>query len=175
MSGAIQQLNVQFDPLEDRLVLRILSNTNDELRLWLTRRFTRLLLGVLDQLIDSNDQSPYADQMKEFKRDAALSGSNFDDQYRGDQQTAYPLGEKPLLVSRIDYKKLEDGNTLLTLGQEGEGGQSISINLNHTMLHALIKLLLTGGQSAEWELGKPSLPTAAKEGKPQTKSTKILH
>jgi hypothetical protein len=177
LSNSLQQLNIQFEPIQDRLILRILGGDNSELRIWLTRRYTRLLLGVLDTVIETKIdpvKTPYVEQMKEFEREAALSGSNFEDKYKADEVIAFPLGEEPILVSRIDYKKLENGNVALTLGVEK--GQNINLNLDKTLLHALVKLLNQGCDMAEWNIGTPTLPQQkTEETVPAKKSEKILH
>ncbi len=177
MSNSLQQLNIQFEPIQDRLILRILGGDNSELRIWLTRRYTRLLLGVLDSVIETKVdpvKTPHVEQMKEFEREAALSGSNFEDKYKEELVTAYPLGEEPILVSRIDYKKHDNGSVALTLGVEK--GQNINLNLDTTLLHALVKLLNQGCEMAEWNIGAPSLPQKqGVEAAPGKKSEKILH
>ena len=164
MNNSLQQLNIQFDPIQDRLTLRILSGDNSEIRVWLTRRFTKLLLGVLDSVSSPEIDpvtTPHAEEMKDFHREAALEGSNFEDDYREESVSAYPLGESPVLVSRIDYRKNESGTVALTLGVEG--GQNININLDTKLMHAMVKILQQGATLAEWELGKPSLPKQARQ------------
>ncbi len=151
----IQQLNIQYQPIEDRLLLRILSSENSELRIWLTRKYTALLLKVLDQLIEyavDSVASPGVEAVKAFQREAALSDSNFKDGYREELVSTSPLGETPLLVSRIDYTRLSDGNLALTLAQEFEGGKKLTINLDTQLQHALVKLLIEGARTAEWGL-----------------------
>ena len=58
----LHQLNISFDALQDRLLLLVSSRDGHEYAFWLTRRFTKLLLGVLhsDTPSSSADAAPLA-------------------------------------------------------------------------------------------------------------------
>ena len=43
----IHQLSVSFDPLQDRVLLRVNTTTREELQVWLTRRMVSHVLPIL--------------------------------------------------------------------------------------------------------------------------------
>ena len=49
MSDQLHQMNISHNGKEDRLLLRLSTGAGDECRLWLTRRYTGLLMGILNK------------------------------------------------------------------------------------------------------------------------------
>ena len=47
----IHQLSVTYDPLEDRVLLRVNTTTQEEVRVWLTRRMLTQMLPHLPREI----------------------------------------------------------------------------------------------------------------------------
>jgi len=149
----LRQMNVQFVSQEDRLILRVRMDDDSEIHAWLTRRYTRLLLGVLNKLLDQEqgkaDPVPVQAAMKSFQRDAALIGADFGTVYDR-SATQHPLGEAPVLLSSIKYQRIDRGMILLTLGLPD--GKTIGFQLDSKLLHVLIRLLEEGSKSADWDL-----------------------
>jgi hypothetical protein len=148
--GAQIQFNVEYVPLEDRLRLRIRKD-EAEYMVWLTRRYTKLLLGVLDKVSGTEyatDGSVSAKQAaKSFQRDAALEGADFKTKY---QETAseHPLGDVPVLLQKITYTTAENGMVKFSLSpHEGKG---ININLSQDVVFLLLQLLQQAVEKAEW-------------------------
>ena len=56
ITNSIAQFNIQFDAVEGRLQLRVLSTDNKEIRVWLTRRYVDLLLNTMPQQLSANSQ-----------------------------------------------------------------------------------------------------------------------
>jgi hypothetical protein len=48
MSNQLKQINVSYMPKQDRLLVKVSNSNDQEHRIWFTRRFTQLLMGVLD-------------------------------------------------------------------------------------------------------------------------------
>jgi hypothetical protein len=147
------QFNVEYVPLEDRLRLRIRMG-EAEFLLWLTRRYTGLLLGVLEKVGDAPQTTDGTERTRQavnaFQRDAALDGADFKTAYR-ETATEHPLGEEPILAARISYATAENGSVKLTLGPEA--GQSITINMGRDMAFILIRMLQQAALKAQWALG----------------------
>lgn len=164
MAGTIQQLNIQYQPVEDRLILSVLAADGSEIRLWLTRRYTRLLLQALDQTVETTVDPTMAlptasksEEIKAFEHEAAVSSTNFKEAYRGGSNTTLPLGALPLLVSKIDIQRRQRGDITLSLGEERKEGKQINMDFNRQMVHSLLELLASGAESAEWNLSvKPA-------------------
>ena len=142
MSNGIAQFNIQFDALEDRLQLRVLSTNDEEIRLWLTRRYVRLLLKALADKFGESVNST-----------ATVNSERFAEPYSGTQETRLPLGEEPQLVSRIALQEKPDGNINLLMGQEEEGSMQIELGLNRELVASLQDMLTEAAATAEWDLG----------------------
>jgi hypothetical protein len=143
MANGIAQFNIQFDALEDRLQLRVLSTNDEEIRLWLTRRYVRLLLKALNDKFGASQSGN--DQARQ-------DTERFSDPYMGTTETQLPLGEAPQLVSRIAIQDKDDGNVTLHLGQEIEGGMQIELGLNRQLVASLQAMLVEAAMTAEWDL-----------------------
>jgi hypothetical protein len=150
--AALIQFNVEYVSVEDRLRLRM-RHGDTEFLLWLTRRYTKLLLNVLEKIAGAapaTDGSELAKQAaKEFQRDAALEDADFETAYE-ETATEHPLGEAPLLLSRVTYAIADNGQVKLTLAAQDE--KSVNANLSPKMLHILSAMLLQAAKKAEWGL-----------------------
>lgn len=144
MANGIAQFNIQFDALEDRLQLRVLSTNDEEIRLWLTRRYVRLLLKALDDKFGASQSG---------SEQARSNAEQFSDPYMGTNETQLPLGDAPQLVSRIALQDKDEGNVTLLLGQEIEGGMQIELGLNRQLVASLQAMLIEAASTAEWDLG----------------------
>lgn len=117
----IHQVSVNYFADQDRILLRISTQTGEELRVWFTRR---LMLGLLpalstkatEQVNQLTGYSPntalFHDQrqtmLEKFQKEAAI--------YGGDYKTPFqvaagnlPLGVEPLLVNEINLTLLTEG------------------------------------------------------------------
>ena len=70
MSAPLHQLTLTFDPIEDRMLLRIGTAKNTEYHLWLTRRFIKVLWEALMKILDRTIefQEPRAKQDKNIEK-----------------------------------------------------------------------------------------------------------
>ena len=71
MSAPLHQLTLTFDPVEDRMLLRIATAKNTEYHLWLTRRFFKVLWEALMKILDRTIEfrEPGAKQDKNIEKD----------------------------------------------------------------------------------------------------------
>ena len=84
MTNAIAQFNIQFDATEDRLQLRVLSTDDSEVRIWLTRRYVRLLLPVLQEQAGTHGQ-PLVASWGEASNSGLSSDSGSSNAHRASQ------------------------------------------------------------------------------------------
>lgn len=164
MTGALQQLNITYNPVEDRLLLRANAGSAGEFRIWLTRRYSTLLAKVLADMIEKEGG------MRELasSRDTInqLKGGAFEQEYQppfdsdNGRQTsaALPLGADGILGYRINANRKPDG--ILNLQLLPEHGPGLNFDLNRTILFMLYNLLEQGLAGAEWNV---HLPQAHKE------------
>lgn len=160
MTSTLQQLNISYHPIEDRLLLRANAGNAGEYRIWLTRRYCGLLLKVLADVMEKEggirEIASHQDTIKQLK------GGAFDQPYEapvatesnGKPDTArLPFGASGILGYRINANRRPGG--VLNLQLLPETGQGLNLDLNRTMLFMLYNLLEQGLTSAEWALYLP--------------------
>jgi len=140
----IRQLQVACDHLQDRLLLRVATQADEEVRIWLTRRFLRDLWPHLAGLL-GQQPAPLP-----VVADAAPAGApSFEQAFRDDKAT-YPLGATPLLTSEIKFDTLSDGSFNLTFREGRE--RSFLLPLTPDLLQMLCAMLRAGAEQAQWNL-----------------------
>ncbi len=162
----LHQLKLDFIPEQDRLLLRVSTDNQIEVRLWLTRRALRLLWPLLLQMLRSSpdvalQSNPQArDALVGMQHEQALRQANFGDPFQ-EAPREMPLGAEPILVVRMRANKDDRGNQVLALlPQQGQG---IHLTLDNTLLHSLCTLLQNAVAKSDWDilLELPTLHTQA--------------
>jgi hypothetical protein len=136
----LHQLNLDFVPEHDRLLLRVTTDDQLEVRLWLTRRALRLLWPLLVQMVRSSPEAALQssnqarDALVGMQHEQALSRANFRKPFE-EAPRAMPLGAEPILVARIQSNRDDSGSQVLSLlPQQGQG---INLTLDSILLHSL--------------------------------------
>ena len=154
----LHQIQIRYEALEDRALLRVATTDGREFRFWLTRRYARLLWQALSRSAAStapgaSRADPIArEAVVGFQREAALAGADFSTRYR-EQSRETPLGDAPLLLARITCTPRADGTT--TLAMHPLQGHGIEVRLDGKLLHSLMKLLSEAAQAGDWDLHMP--------------------
>lgn len=150
----LEQFSVSYVSEQDRLLLRVRSSDDSEFRLWITRRYLALLWPLLMKMADafSARKAPgdplTRSTLAELAHGEAVSKANFGSAYR--EGSLFPLGEEPILLTRITVKPLAgDTQTLSLLPQQGQG---INLNFDEKLVHVLARLLQEAAVAAEWGL-----------------------
>ena len=143
----ISQLQAANDSVQDRLVLRIATQANEEIRVFFTRHFLRQLWPHLTAMlsghlaarpVSANAGSPSSE-----------NPASFDHPFR-DQNPVYPLGSNPLLASEATLEAAGDGQARLILREGRE--RNFNLNLNAELLQALCAMLRAASEQAQWEM-----------------------
>jgi hypothetical protein len=148
MTDPLHQINVSFVAREDRLLLRISTRGGDEYRIWLTRRYTRLLIDLLRKQMEKHGGAPTlaaSGETRRMFRQGAMN-RNYDDE----RSAGLPLGEQGILAQRIHASNAPDGRLALQLLPEGD--QGVTLNLDKTLLYFFYNLLTQGVEQAQWNL-----------------------
>jgi hypothetical protein len=148
MTSRLHQINVAYAAKEDRLLLRVTTSTGGEYRIWLTRRFTSLLLNVLHQQMEQHGGAPTlaaSGETRRLFREGALEKS-----FESGRSTEFPLGETGILAFRINVTRAVDGNVSLNILPES--GQGVILNLNKTLLYLFYNVITQGIAQADWRL-----------------------
>lgn len=153
--SSIHQIQMVYQPLEDRILMRVSSTERAEFRFWLTRRYVKLLWTVLLKLLE---RDPVAAVHSDEKTRRALMGFQHENVVRGGQfnkpfepaVAELPLGQTPVLLSRISGKPGEGGHQVLSF--HPEAGQGIDLNTDTRLLHLISKLLTDAVRQSDWDL-----------------------
>ena len=159
----LSQINMQFRPANDRLLLLLKTNGLAEFRFWMTRRFVKGLRPALVNCLASNEvvigqtQKQAMQTVLTFQHESAVAQSNFESS-DDSVVTSAPLGDKPLLLTRANLKRNETNQPVL--GLYPVTGQGIELAVDETMLHSFCKLLAQSVDKSGWDmkLGLGSVP-----------------
>jgi len=161
----LRQMQLQYQPIQDRLVLRISTEDHQEFAFWLTRRLLQMLWPALVKGLASHtdvvlQHDPGGrEAVMAFKHEAAAATADFGKPYQEDPAAKRPLGERPLLVARADVRRADAGR--LILGLRPAEGRGVELALTDELLHNLCRLLSDGVQQTGWGL---ALEVAQDEG-----------
>lgn len=143
----VSQLQVSTDNVQDRLVLRVATQVNEEYRIFFTRRFLRELWPLLTSTLTGHlGQRPALPPEPDATSGATTS---FEQAFREDNP-CYPLGSRPLLVSQATLEPAGEGLARLTLREGRE--RSFELALSADMLQALCAMLRAASEQAQWEI-----------------------
>jgi len=167
MSGALHQLKLDYDAGEDRLVLRISTHDKTEVRLWLTRRFTKALWLGLSKVVEANPSALHAPdpQSREsviaFQHEQAVDEDQFGHSF---EETAveFPLGETPALVVALTIGSPEPSEPPRLVFETVET-RMVSLGLDEQILHSLMHLLAMAMKQTDWDLAFDFAVTAEAE------------
>lgn len=174
----LHQLKLDFIPEQDRLLLRVSTDNQLEVRLWLTRRALRLLWPLLLQMVRSSPEiarqsnAEARDALVAMQHERALSRADFAKSF-DELPREMPLGAEPILVARMKTRRDDKDNQILSLlPQQGQG---IHLTLDNTLLHSFCKLLQNAVAKSDWDvpLELPSL--AAQPSGDETTTQKTVN
>jgi hypothetical protein len=151
----MHQLKLDFVPEQDRLLLRLTTDNQLEVRLWLTRRAVRLLWPMLVQMVRSTPEvvlqsNPEArDALVGMQHEQALRQANFSKSFE-ETPREMPLGSEPILVARMNTNRDDSGNHVL--GLQPQEGKGVNLSLDNTLLHSFCKLVQNAVAKADWDI-----------------------
>src|SRR5688572_24643859 len=133
----LHQLKLEYVAEQDRLLLRLSTEQNAEVLVWLTRRCVKRLWQVLLDIAHAIPEvalqanAEVRNALLGFRHAAAVSEADFDQRY-AEAQRVYPLGTEPLLISRVEARNGETGPRVLSLYPEC--GEGVHVNLDEKLL-----------------------------------------
>lgn len=159
MADILHQINAQYSNKEDRILIRTSTKNNNEYLVWLTRRFTKLLLDILYKEIEKRDGTMSSSYIKEPKK--IYTDGDFDTPYTVEKSINQPLGNSGLLAFGIKAGTNASGDLVLEFKSETKEG--ISLTLNDTLLYMFYSLLLQSIKRSEWQIGQFNEQTYASQ------------
>lgn len=161
----IRQFQLSNDLIQDRLLLRVAMQSDEEYRIWITRRFLRNIWPHLALRVTSAPLRPSAPKPEiETGREPS-----YDQAFR-DEKATYPLGSTPLLANELTYEILSDGNLRLSFREGKERQLTLPLPLN--LLEVLLSLLRGSAEQLAWDLVL-DYPQAPASDTPPTPSSPI--
>jgi hypothetical protein len=172
----LHQLKIDYVPEQDRLLMMVSAIDAIEVRMWLTRRFVKLLWPLLVKLAEEGSPRIRTQANPEARKallglehEQAMQKADFSKPY-DESARAMPLGEAPLLLARIQTGHDPNGQPVLAL--HPLEGQGLTLTLDPVLLHSVCRLLQAAVKKSDWdmELRMPgaSLAQPAAEGAPRT-------
>lgn len=164
----IRQIQVSYDPLSDRLLLRLATATREEFRVHVTRRFLR---GLWPQLMRALERELAGAPAPSPDAGAERSGS-FDQPYAGDADR-YPLGLAPVLATEVMIEPTGERKCNIVLREPKE--RSVSFVVDRELMQALCSMLRAGSRSAEWGLTLDYASAGPAAARPPASGSYTLH
>jgi len=169
MSVQLKEINVTYVPKEDRLLVKISDSDDEECRIWLTRRFTKILLEALDKVLMAESRAQGAvtkeaqSAFAEYQHSQNVNDDSFAHNYQ--QETGQPaLGKEDMLAHTIEYKSLSNGGLEFSILSDGD--KKATLNMDDKMKHQFYELVQRGIVMASWDkhglsiTGSPELTSA---------------
>lgn len=159
----IHQVCVSYIHEQDRFLVRINTRSEEEVRLWFTRRLTLGLLPLLDkasakllasQTAPISTAAPLEEQrqrmLDNFKQEAAAYDGDYQTPYK-EKATVLPLGTEPLLVTEIKMTPLANGQLQLEILEKlAESVRNLQISMDAQLTCGLVQLLNQGVSASQW-------------------------
>jgi hypothetical protein len=152
----LHQLKIDFDAEQDRMLMLIAASEKVEVRMWLTRRFVKLLWPLLVKLAEEasprirTQPNPEARKaLLSIEHEQAVSKANFSKPY-DDSSRATPLGAEPLLLARIQTGHDPNGQPVLAM--HPSEGQGVTLTLDPVLLHSVCRLLQAAVKKSDWDM-----------------------
>jgi hypothetical protein len=175
----LRQLSLAYQPEADRLLLRVTTAGDEAFAVWFTRRLCARAAAPLAQAVDRlgaasvlpparrATATPEATSMLAGQARAdALAATDFSQPFDETRARVKPLGEEPLLATRIEWTPAPDGRSL-RLSLRDAKGRDLTMTLTTPMAIALRELMAAALRQAEWGVEAP-LPAPAPMPAPNT-------
>lgn len=160
----LERITVEFHAEDDRLMVRVFFDKKAEIQFWLTRRLVKRIWPVLLQMAQAKpdiQMQPNPEVRKALlgmQHEKALQEVKFSKAAQQEPEREHPLGNAPMLVSKVRARRNDKGQTVLSL--QPLQGNGVDLALGDTLLHGLMKLVQDTAIKAEWDLSL-TVPTFA--------------
>lgn len=171
----IHQLSATYIAQQDRVLMKINTTAQEEMRLWLTRRLllglwpllSKLLTEHLLKLEAAGSSLESADEelrrmLADFRKEEFLQQADFDTPYK--DQATLPLGEEPLLITDVDATPLANGRLRLAFNERIPPAKprSFQMELAPKLMQGLMHLLEQALAHSRWR--EPFAAPALEDG-----------
>src|SRR5262245_65925072 len=162
----IHQIQIRPDEREDRLLMRVSTTDGCEYRFWLTRRFVKLLWGLLlrmaawDKTVGQQLDPATRQSVLEIQHEGHAQQGDFSKNYE-ESTRSLPLEQATILLCSAKGVRRDNGLQVLSLYPPH--GQGIDMTLDARLLQIFARLVRDAAARAGWDLnldlhGRPVQP-----------------
>ena len=156
----IHQLSVHHDERQDRLLLRLNTQDQQEFHFWLTRRMALRLMPAIQQSalrleaaqpgVAATD-APAQHLLSELKRDAFLKKADFATPFEN-HAIQWPLGAEPLLITDAHLSIQANGSLEISFEDKSDPvrARACQLHLQVSLVHGMVHLIQQAIEKAEW-------------------------
>lgn len=154
MGSNVQQFQLSFNAGEDRLLLTITTGDFQEFRFWLTRRVTKGLWEMLQNLQKMMLKEPEQEreEIKQTSQQIYKETPKPEAAKFATRVTQCPLGETPLLLHSFSGRVDEQDRVFFHL--QNAQGQGIDFSGEGTLVTILLQLLRKALSQADWGMNE---------------------
>jgi len=174
----LHQVKIDFAAEQDRMLMLIAASEQVEVRMWLTRRFVKLLWPLLVKLAEEasprirTQASPEARKaLLGIEHQQAVQKADFSKAYEPKSRST-PLGADPLLLARIQTSHDSTGQPVVAL--HPVEGQGVTLTFDSVLLHSVCKLLQAAVAKSDWDM-ELKLPGAEPQENPERGAARTLN
>lgn len=156
MPGQLHQMNMEYSPSQDRLVLKLSTTEKEEARLYFTRRFTKELWDALMKILEQQPEMKQHTNPEVKKAMMAMGQArktkpeSFEKKYESNAEN-FPLGENPSLVTGFQFQpKSKPGGPRMVFMTDSK--QQIGVPATEQILYSFAKLLAQATSVTGWGL-----------------------
>lgn len=149
---SIKQFNGEWVCQQDRVLFRFNTSEDQEFNFWLTRYVLKGLLQGAQQLtvqaLEKVHTPQVAQVVQSFQQASVTQQLNFQETFQVAKEK--PMGEAPLLVTGL---LLNRQGEVVTLKFDLQGGKSVQVQMNPSVLQVMLALLNKLQGIAQWGVG----------------------
>lgn len=157
INASIQQLNLGYDALQDRLLLRLGLSDGTEIKIWLTRRIVKAVWGLLQSadllpvtapdMFTSQTSDALDQAAKQATEQKTLKQLDFTETYDASRTN---LTDAPILPRECRILALDNGQHVMELLAAEQ--LNLRIPMNQELIQALTNMLQITSKEAGWDL-----------------------
>lgn len=154
MSSQIKQIQAHYLPVEDRIMLKIHTDEKQVFHAWLTRRYLKLLLPVLQGQHPQTGDTLLKNKISSAtnQNEVLMPAGDFEQAYQPPEDANFPLGDTPILLSQMTFRGFDTESPQLVL--EPEAGSGIVLSYEPGFLNALLTLVQQAASQADWQFDR---------------------
>ena len=161
MTDTLHQINLNYNPAEDRILIRVSTTGQQEYRVWLTRRFTSIMLDILNKSLTegmSAESEEAKSALLDWQKKEVTDKADFSKPFIEDNEVHFPLGKGGILAQKLSFSKSGQKLNLLITPSKGQG---MNLALDKDLQKVVYKMFEDAVAKAQWQLiTSPVIPVS---------------